>query len=351
MEIHDSTIIEEKYKKYRSLDPFPSIPCALLSSEDIHNYVDATGMIEPFYLEDLKSASYKVKIGGEVRYWEDGDEPKTFKLDGKRGNKKFTLKKNSIAFIEVEPKFRLPDYIAIRFNLKINNVYRGLLLGTGPLVDPGFNGKIYIPLHNMTSNKFEFEFDEALIWMEFTKTSHASPVQQNTSDLESKIGVFKPFPEGKLNMDLDEYLLQAVGEGKVYSSIPDAIFKAIETSKSARYYLKLIAGVGIGGFLAILVAFANLVYNSWSLQREYTEKVQKMEVALERVLSTNYIGTLNDQNERLLSVSEAAQQLEDKFVEQTEITLQQNALIDSQSNTIEEQEQRISLLEEEQILQ
>ncbi len=28
-------------------------------------------------------------------------------------------------------------------------VYKGLLLGTGPIVDPGFVGKLYIPLHKL----------------------------------------------------------------------------------------------------------------------------------------------------------------------------------------------------------
>ena len=58
---------------------------------------------------------------------------------------------------------RLPNYIAVQFNLRITHVHRGLLLGTGPLVDPGFHGKILIPLHNLTSEKYIIRADEGLI--------------------------------------------------------------------------------------------------------------------------------------------------------------------------------------------
>ena len=50
-------------------------------------------------------------------------------------------------------------------------MHRGLLVGTGPLVDPGFRGKLLIPLHNLTLDAYEIRGDEGLIWVEFTKTS------------------------------------------------------------------------------------------------------------------------------------------------------------------------------------
>ena len=52
-----------------------------------------------------------------------------------------TVGANSIVFVECDLDFRLPDFIALRFNLQIRHVHRGLLLGTGPLVDPGYRGK------------------------------------------------------------------------------------------------------------------------------------------------------------------------------------------------------------------
>jgi deoxycytidine triphosphate deaminase len=145
---------------YSSWDPFPEIAPALLNSADISDYVRVTGMIYPFYKEKLKSASYPVAILGKLIYWDD--EEKECQMDLQKGDY-FTLKSNSIAFVTLEPMFRIPNYIALRFNFKITNVYRGILLGTGPLVDPGFVGKLSIPLHNLTSNDYLFKGGEDLI--------------------------------------------------------------------------------------------------------------------------------------------------------------------------------------------
>src|SRR5690606_6283003 len=87
------------------------------------------------------------------------------------GAKNLKVPANSIVFVESDLDFRLPPFIAIRFNLQINHVHRGLLLGTGPLVDPGFWGKLCIPLHNLTNEDYEIPLEEGLFWVEFTKTT------------------------------------------------------------------------------------------------------------------------------------------------------------------------------------
>jgi hypothetical protein len=99
------------------------------------------------------------------------------------------LPANPITFVQVEPEFRLPNYIALRFNLRITHVHRGLLLGTGPLVDPGFRGKLLIPMHNLTASDYELATKEALIWIEFTKTTY------NCEPIESEAASPRPFEE------------------------------------------------------------------------------------------------------------------------------------------------------------
>lgn len=146
---------EERFQKYKETDPFPEIIPALLNSADICDYVAATGMIYPFHHEDnkkFKPASYAVSILGKLLYYDEDGKKQVKEISYQSDQKNFTLKSNSIAFVTLEPMFRIPDYIALRFNLKITHIYRGILLGTGPLVDPGFYGKLSIPLHNLTNN-------------------------------------------------------------------------------------------------------------------------------------------------------------------------------------------------------
>ncbi|MCB8839499.1 hypothetical protein [Aurantimonas sp. VKM B-3413] len=153
-------------------DPFPSIAPSLLSADHIENYVRKTGMIAPFHLGGgrkarLKKASYEGRIGSRAyQYNEQGSLISVSMDDGV-----LVVPANSIVFVESGIDFRLPDYMAIRFNLQILHVHRGLLLGTGPLVDPGFWGKLCIPLHNLTDEPYTIPLDEGLIWIEFTKTT------------------------------------------------------------------------------------------------------------------------------------------------------------------------------------
>src|SRR5256885_14069412 len=90
--------------------------------------------------------------------------------------------------------FRFPDYIAARFNLKIPNVYRGLLLGTGPLVDPGWSGRLSFPLHNLTTNDYEFPGGEEIIWMEFTKLSENDRWLDRSVVSPERRGTYHAFP-------------------------------------------------------------------------------------------------------------------------------------------------------------
>src|SRR5688572_16209879 len=136
--------VEKKFETYKDLDPFPQIPPALLNSADIADYIKETGMVHPFDPTQLAGATLGLKIGGLIIYWAKG---KRIKEDiGIK--KKFILKSNSIAYVSIAEELRLPNYLIARFNLRVGNAYKGILLGTGPIVDPGFEGRLSIPLHN-----------------------------------------------------------------------------------------------------------------------------------------------------------------------------------------------------------
>ena len=231
----DETEAQHRFEQYRSNDPFPDILPALLNSADIYDYVAATGMIFPFDPKKLKSASYEVKLLGKCIYW---DEDGTYKSEDIKEGKSFTLKPNSIAFVTLEPRLRLPDYIAVRFNLKITNVYRGLLLGTGLLVDPGFDGKLSLPLHNLTANNYNFMGGEPLIWMEFTKLSNNKRWTPSSGQASSivRTGEYKKFRNTPC--DVEGYLHKADPHRSIRSSIPNVIqsaqLSAAESLKSAQ---------------------------------------------------------------------------------------------------------------------
>lgn len=159
---------EYKYNMFKDKDPFPCIHSALLNSEDIIKYILTTGMIDPFIPVNLQGATYTCTFSGTyLRYNSEGQEDsKTLSND-----ELLFIEPNSITYLEINERFMVPSYMVIRFNLKVQHVYKGLLLGTGPIVDPGFVGKLYIPLHNLTTNKYCIKKGADLISIEFTKLS------------------------------------------------------------------------------------------------------------------------------------------------------------------------------------
>lgn len=308
------------YNIFKSIDPYPRIPGSLLNSADIRSYVKRTGLIYPFYDKDLKSASYTARIAGKCKFWDE--EAKQFiEKDLKSSGDKIILKPNSIAFVGIEPTFRLPDYIALRFNLKITHVYRGLLLGTGPLIDPGFVGKISIPLHNLTSNEYIFSFNESLIWIEFTKTSpipDASKISEQLEEVYDKERCtdFTSFPIDKTSKDLNYYLnkaLEGTRHEAVVSSVPSAVAQAMKHARDAQHSLKIIKRWAIGGAIAtittMIVGMGTIIYGSYSIQKDYFSEA----ISQVNILKSNLAENISTTNKQLVSVENSINIINEKI--------------------------------------
>ena len=248
----------KNFELFRSSDPLPNIPPALLNSADITDYVVQTGMIHPFDPAKLKPASYAFPLLGKVVYWETGVRRKRHVIKIGHGES-FELQENSIAFVTLEPMLRVPDYIALRFDLRIKNVYRGLLLGTGPIVDPGFVGQLSLPLHNLTTNSYRFRGGEDLIWMVFTKISPNSPKL-------IRVGSYVPPRPDRLHAgsDVETYLDEAVGSGQVVSSISESLRQA----RSAQSWSRAISIVTAVAALALVAGVLALIINIYMFRTD-----------------------------------------------------------------------------------
>lgn len=277
----------DKYREFFAKDPFPNIQPALLNSADIYSYVEKTGMIHPFYPELLFGASYGVKVGEKIVWWDEDDE-KRHDEDLSKPGTYFKLKPNSIAFVMLEPLFQIPDYIALRFNLKITHVYKGLLLGTGPIVDPGFVGKLSIPLHNLTANTYTIRHGDILIAMEFTKLSPNQVWLDADSDIEAGDELYKR-NWIKENRSLDDYINRALeGNVMVRSSIPDNLKKVrdiaektqenyIETKKEVEKSIRNIQLVTILSIIPVLVFACTAIYQLGSANTVKKESIYQLE--------------------------------------------------------------------------
>ena len=248
---------QEKYEKFSKLDPFPEIGDALLNSVDILKYVEAVGMITPFNINRLEGVTYTCHFSGEYHYW-DGDKKHSATLA--ESDPPLRLRSNSIVYLKIEEEFRIPHYLIFRYNLEVSHVYKGLLLGTGPIVDPGFTGHLYIPLHNLTSNEYEIKKGASLITLEFTKVGrngqhwppsgdYSEKMSETNFDFSSLTHTYKYIPPDR---SFDVYIDKALKGDRFYkvdsgtvsdipsvsSSIPNKIIESVNTVKDAEKLVK-----------------------------------------------------------------------------------------------------------------
>lgn len=253
----DKIEAKQRFLEFSFKDPLPDIPPALLNSGDIDDYARITSMVFPFDENNennkLKPASYEIDFLGEVHYI--NEETDKIEKETLVKGEPFILKKNSIVFVFIETKFFLPDYIAIRFNLRIILVHRGLLLGTGPLVDPGFEGRLLIPLHNLTSEDYILHGGDGLIWVEFTKLS-----PHTRWDATARKGAkFYPFPLSKRDLPAYEYFKKASGGRPAKSSIPDEVAAAKKKAEEIESLVKIVSSIGFVGIIAIVIMTWDLI--------------------------------------------------------------------------------------------
>jgi deoxycytidine triphosphate deaminase len=177
---------------------------AVLLAEDIERYVTNYNVL--VNCTDFKCGikeGAKLK-GASYTMTPDPDDAWTFEsnLEGnvvetplKKGRDSngeyFIVPKNSLVFIRLKQELRIPYYFIGRHNLKIRYVYKGLLLGTGPQVDPGYVGKLIIPLHNFTTDNVSVHIRDSFVSIDFVRTTpffqdNETGIPENLDDLYAR---------------------------------------------------------------------------------------------------------------------------------------------------------------------
>ncbi len=322
-----------KYKKHKSVDPFPNILPALLSSFQIQAYIEKTGMIFPYFpsedpkKERVTSASLIMTIGPEVLYW-DSEDKQQYKKNLQK-EESIMFRPNSITFLRPAERFNLPDYIAARFNLRIVHVHRGLLLGTGPLIDPGFKGYPMIPVHNLTENEYVVRVGDDFINVEFTKIICDINYKYDLKTEGTKLPF--EFQENRgitLDFDFTKYIDKNVPQRKVKSSLSSVIDQAYEVIKHQEKQVteaKRKRNIySIASILGAIFAIATFIYAGYQLtisatsiiddareriditkkQEERVDELQKTVITLQQEIQelkqdrrANYDSTLTSQTE------------------------------------------------------
>ena len=268
--------------RYYKRDPFPKIAPALLNSADIARYVNAGCLIDAkkFNPDRMKPASYEMQFLGELYNWQESDGRLKQCCTTVGDGLCVKLSKNSISYLWTEQKLLLPEYIAARFNLRIREVHKGILLGTGPLIDPGFGGRILIPLHNLTDNDYEIKGGDGIIWVEFTKVSKNDYWSPEGGDTERPPEMVA-FPVDKVIDDPHRYLEKAgvMAAGGVQSAFKGVLERVESESTESREKVDKLERAsrtwGLGALLVGLIGLFGLLVSAYQLAFSFSEKVHR----------------------------------------------------------------------------
>jgi len=295
----------EKYERHKTSDPFQDIAPALLNSADIQRYVKAVGLVTNFDADNLKSATYRIQLFGEVYVWDDGESntkqkaaPQITPLHNKAKDS-FVLKHNSIVFVSLRDQFRLPNYIALRFNLSIRLVHQGLLLGTGPLVDPGFEGRLLVPVHNLTSNDYTLRAGDDFIWVEFTKISS----DETWGGIKRTDGYkFIGFPEGKKKLGAEEYFKKASPHKGISSSMQELM----QRQDAVDNKLTLFRNISYAAVVMLVLAFIALLWQANALVQDAVSYVGSSKSEIDKKVTDNEkrLGQLEGENAKIRKMLE-----------------------------------------------
>jgi len=154
---------------------------AVLLQDEIEYYASLDPpLIENFDKDGLKPASYYLRLGSECRV---GGKEHNLSEE----NPRLVIKPHDIAVVSTYEKVNIPGFLIGRWNQRVTSAYEGIVWVGGPQVDPGYSGRLYCPLYNLSNREVELRFKDRLFMIDFVKT---------TFFIEGKSSLWKR-PQGK----------------------------------------------------------------------------------------------------------------------------------------------------------
>lgn len=138
--------------------------CAL-NDKDIEKYCKQYGMVQPYDKKRIKSASYDLSVGNEYRFSSE-KEIKRLGTDGK-----IKIPPYSLCYLLTEESLNLPNDVCAFVFQRHGIVREGVLMYPQPPIDPGYKGKLYVLLHNLSNEDRYLKRGEHLASLVFLKLS------------------------------------------------------------------------------------------------------------------------------------------------------------------------------------
>lgn len=169
-------------------DPFDaSLTGAVLLSDQIQFLADTIKLVDPFSPKLLRPAAYDLSVGNS--YYEMDK-----RIDLK-DHESFEIPANGLVYVRTMEKFNIPYYLVARYSLRVQQVYRGLLIDNGLHIDPGYTGHIWIPVHNVMAEPRVLAPGQPFLSVEFNRTT---PLPVSVHKIKSQDDLVKIALRGQL---------------------------------------------------------------------------------------------------------------------------------------------------------
>lgn len=139
----------------------------VLLSDQIQFYQTESGntMIDPFDpKEHLQAASYDVSLGEQ--YERNGIRKKL-----KDDNPTLTLRPHEAVVVSTMESLNMPRFLIGRWNPKVTKLFEGIVWVGGVHIDPGFKGKLFVPIYNLSKKEVHINKGTAFASIDFVKTT------------------------------------------------------------------------------------------------------------------------------------------------------------------------------------
>ncbi len=292
----------------------------VLVAAEIREYVYRYHLLiaDPSYFDEehLKGASYSMKPDPEGKAWQFNEYGVRKHLKKKKENAKngedryyYEVPKNSLVYIRIFEKLRLPYYIIGRFNLKVTYTYKGLLLGTGPQVDPGYEANLNIPLHNLTKDPVKIYINKSFVSIDFVRTSRLElgdniPVSRaeflDDKKYERLRKQLRPQDTRKLNRkEIEDY----VGESRPTSSLGKLVKDLEKDRKLFDQILGKIKFDGLGIAILVVGMIGLMFWAFFYLNGKMDAKIEAIRNEAQRLTINSEIMTDLKQTKKQLAES------------------------------------------------
>jgi deoxycytidine triphosphate deaminase len=280
----------------------------VLIADEIREYIYKYHLLiadpSDFDEEHLKGASYSMKPDPKGKAWQFDEKGfrthlKKKKETGKNGEDLYyyEVPPNTLVYIRLLEKLRLPYYIIARFNLKVTYTYKGLLLGTGPQVDPGYEANLNIPLHNLTKDPVNIYIDDSFVSIDFVRTSRLDlgdniPKSRNEflddEKYEELRKQLRPQDSRKLGRkEIEDY----VGDSRPTSSLGNLVKILEKSKKTFESVLDKVKYDFIGTAILVVAMLALMSGAFFYLNKRMDTKLEAIRNVTLRITSTPEIMT------------------------------------------------------------